>query len=79
MMRRYMALVEAIDTKVEVRIEAYVGLEQKPGSCDAFPASLCLEIDSSLDQNAATLEIKRLVQQATGYEPARFAWKRVSA
>lgn len=76
-LRRDMRLFETINMSVLVTIDAYVGLEQLPGTCDGFPATMRLMIDSSLDRAGATAAIKREVHSTTGYEPARFRWKPV--
>ncbi|MFN3675988.1 MAG: hypothetical protein ACK4TC_08405 [Sphingomonas pseudosanguinis] len=79
LLRHYISLFEGIDATISVQIEAYVAMEQAPGTSDAIPATLTLLVDSDLSEDEMTADIKAQIQAVTGYEPARFTWRRITS
>lgn len=75
LLRRYIDLIEDMDRTVLVTVEAYVGIDQRPGASAAIPATLRLEVDFDLSRDAMTATIKDQIQAVTGYEPDRFTWR----
>lgn len=75
LLRRYIDLIEGLDRTVLVTVEAYVGINQRPGASAAIPATLRLEVDSDLGREAMTAAIKDQIRAVTGYEPGRFTWQ----